>query len=152
MNKKFFFVNCIKDIIYLTNKLFFLIKKPVYFYFCGSSIDKSFLCRLLIKNLGFSGLVNNPNYMLVNKYKCKNYLVYHFDLFNILSSNELFNIDIYSYFNRDNICLVEWADKFLNLLPCSDLCFYFNFLSNYKRIIYIKSFSVIGKNILDLIF
>ncbi len=152
MNKKFFFIKSIKDIIFLANRFCVLIKQPVYFYFCGDiGTGKSLFCRLLIKNLGFTGLVNSPTYTLVNEYKCKKYLVYHFDLYRILSSEELFNIDIYNYFDRNNICLVEWANKFLNLLPCCDLCFNFYFFNKYKRILCIKSFSHLGKNILNLV-
>ncbi len=151
--KKFFFIKDIKDIILLTNKLCVLISKPVYFYICGEiGVGKSLFCRLLIKNLGYYGLVNSPSYNLINEYKCKNYLVYHFDLYRILSSKELFDIDIYSYFDRTNICLVEWADKFLNLLPCFDLCFYFYFVNKYHRVLCIKSLSSLGKSILNKIF
>ncbi len=153
MRKKIFFIKSVKDIISLADKFCFLIKKPVYLYFCGDiGVGKSLFCRLLIKNLGYIGLVNSPTYTLVNEYKCKKYLVYHFDLYRILSSEDLFNIDIYNYFDRNSICLVEWADKFLNLLPCSDLCFYFYFFSEHQRILHIRSFSNLGKKILSLIF
>lgn len=108
MDKKIFFISSVKDIIFLVNRFFHLINKPVYFYFCGDvGVGKSLFCRLLIKNLGFSGLINSPSYMLVNEYKCEKYLVYHLDLYRILSSEELFNINIYEYFNKSNICLVE---------------------------------------------
>ncbi len=152
MNRKIFLIRNINDIVSLANRFYPLIKKPVFLYFCGEiGVGKSFFCRLLIKNFGFNGFINSPSYTLINEYKCKNYLVYHFDLYRILSSNELFDIGIYDYFDRNNICLVEWADKFLNLLPSSDLCFYFYYLNKNKRIIFIKSFSNLGKNILNMI-
>ncbi len=152
MSKKIFFVRSINDTLLLVKRFSFLIKKPIYIYFSGDiGVGKSFFCRSLINNLGFYGLINSPSYTLINEYKCKNFLIYHFDLYRLLSYNDLLNIDIYEYFNKENICLVEWADKFLDLLPSCDLYFNFVFLGFKKRILLVKSFSSFGKYILNMI-
>ncbi len=144
----------IKDLNNLSFKFSLLIKNPIYLYFQGCiGVGKSFFCINLIYNLlkNKNILINSPSFNIINEYKYKNFFIYHFDLYNIKNKYDFYNLEIYDYLNNKNICLVEWSDKYIDLLPICDLYFYFYIINNNKRIVYIKSFTDLGNNILNLI-
>ncbi len=152
MKKKIILKN-INFTIYLSKKISLLIDKYVYFYFFGSlGTGKTFFCKNLIKNLGFNGIVNSPSFSLINEYKFNKKNICHFDFYRINNIRDLIDIDVYSYFNNKNICLVEWPNKILNFLPKADLYFNFFFLNYKKRILYIYSNTNKGYNILKNIY
>ncbi len=145
-------LNSINHTFFISKKLSLLTNKYIYLYFFGElGIGKTFFCKSFIKNLGYKGIVNSPSFSLINEYKVKNNFVYHFDFYRIKNVRDLIDIDIYSYFNKKNICLVEWPNKVLNLLPKGDLYFNF-FLRNNKRILYISSNTNKGLNILKYLY
>jgi tRNA threonylcarbamoyladenosine biosynthesis protein TsaE len=43
--------------------------------------------------------------------------LYHFDLYRIKSVDELYGIGIDEYLYDEGICLLEWADRFEDILP-----------------------------------
>ncbi len=144
----------INDINNLSFKFSLLIKNSIYLYFQGCiGVGKSYFCNNLIYNLLKSKniLINSPSFNIINEYKYKNIFIYHIDLYNIKNEYDFYNIEIYNYLNNKNICLIEWSDKYINLLPICDLCFYFYFINYKKRFIYIKSFTNLGNKILNLI-
>ncbi len=153
-------INNIYDLKKLALYISLLIDEPIYFYFKGCiGVGKSVFCKEIIFNiLNYNNINNNINYIfnsssfnIISEYKYKIYNLYHFDFYNIKNKLELFDLEIDNYFNRENICLVEWPDNFIKILPISDLFFYFYFINNKKRFIYIKSFSKLGNKILNLL-
>ncbi len=143
----------INDIDNLSLKFSFFIRPQIYLYFQGCiGVGKSFFCRRLIFNLlkNKNILINSPSYNIINEYKYNKCFIYHMDFYNIKNKYDFYNIEIYKYFDN-NICLIEWSDKFINLLPICDLYFNFYFINLYKRFIYIKSFTDLGNKILNLI-
>ncbi len=151
--KKKIILNNINHTFFISKKLSLLINKCIYLYFFGElGTGKTFFCKSFIKNLGYNGIINSPSFSLINEYRIKNNYIYHFDFYRIKNIRDLLDIDIYSYFNKHNICLVEWPNKILNLLPKADLYFNFFFLTYYKRILYISSNTNRGSNILKYLF
>ncbi len=135
----------------IANLISYLVFKPIYIYIYGPvGIGKSYFCKKLINSFGYKGFVNSPSYSLVNKYKCRLYFLYHFDFYRINCCNQLFNyFDIEDYFDRTNICLVEWPKCEDIFLPLPDLKIFFIYDKNFNRSINIEYFSGIGKNILQ---
>jgi tRNA threonylcarbamoyladenosine biosynthesis protein TsaE len=58
----------------------------------------------------------------VNEYLSSNQTaIYHFDFYRINSIDEAFDIGAEEYFYSGNLCLIEWADKVIELLPANYL-------------------------------
>lgn len=69
--------------------------------------------------LGIKDAVHSPTFLIVHEYKNDrlNGILYHMDFYRIKHFQELENIGIYDYLYSDGIVMVEWADKFINIMP-----------------------------------
>ncbi len=70
------------------------------------------------KGLGFEGYVSSPTFALINEYEA-DIPIYHFDVYRIDESDEMFEIGLDEYLFGDGVCLIEWAEKIKDLLPCN---------------------------------
>ena len=79
---------------------------------------KTTLIRYICEELQVLENVSSPTFSIINEYSRKNgKLVYHFDFYRIEKEQEAVDIGCEEYFYSGNICLVEWPEKILNLLP-----------------------------------
>lgn len=79
---------------------------------------KTTLIKYICQALGALDLVNSPTYSLVNEYKTlNNQIIYHFDFYRINSLEEAIDMGAEEYFYSGNLCLIEWPDKIMDLLP-----------------------------------
>jgi tRNA threonylcarbamoyladenosine biosynthesis protein TsaE len=79
---------------------------------------KTTLIKHICQALGVLDLVNSPTYSLVNEYKTlNNQIIYHFDFYRINNLDEAFDMGAEEYFYSGNICLIEWPNKIMDLLP-----------------------------------
>lgn len=77
---------------------------------------KTTLVRGFLRGLGFEGKVKSPTYTLVESYDTVPQ-VNHFDLYRLLSIEQLEEIGFSEYLNSEAICLIEWPDLARPLLP-----------------------------------
>ncbi len=82
---------------------------------------KTTLVRGLLKGLGFAGRVKSPTYALVESYVISKLHLYHFDFYRFTDPEEWEAAGFRDLFNEANICLVEWPEKAMALLPQQDL-------------------------------
>jgi tRNA threonylcarbamoyladenosine biosynthesis protein TsaE len=59
----------------------------------------------------------SPTFALVQEYRAAQFPVYHFDFYRIERAAELLAIGWDEYTDGHAVCLVEWADRFPELLP-----------------------------------
>lgn len=79
---------------------------------------KTTFIRYICRQLEVVENVSSPTFSIINEYSRKNgELVYHFDFYRIEKVQEAVDIGCEEYFYSGNICLVEWPEKILNLLP-----------------------------------
>lgn len=78
---------------------------------------KTHFSKGVVSGLGAKGEVTSPTFSLVNEYPGGRLPVFHFDFYRIDSPDELIRIGWDEYLDEDGIILVEWADKFPELLP-----------------------------------
>lgn len=79
---------------------------------------KTTFIRYICQQLEVVENVSSPTFSIINEYSCKNgELVYHFDFYRIDKEQEAVDIGCEEYFYSGNICLVEWPEKILNLVP-----------------------------------
>lgn len=78
---------------------------------------KTAFVRGLAKGLGLDPAgVNSPSYTIVNEYRGEKPL-YHFDLYRINETTELFEIGWEEYLSRPGLVVAEWGEKAGDLLP-----------------------------------
>lgn len=66
--------------------------------------------------LGIDEPVTSPTFTIVNEYDGRLPL-YHFDVYRIGSSDEMYEIGFDEYINGDGICIIEWAELIEDILP-----------------------------------
>ena len=65
----------------------------------------------LAKGLDISEIVQSPTFTIVNEYKSGKIPLYHFDVYRIMSVDEMYDIGFDEYLFGGGICAVEWADN-----------------------------------------
>lgn len=79
-------------------------------------MGKTSFTRGLAKGLGCHGRITSPTFTIVNEYDGKLPL-FHFDMYRLNSSDELFDIGWEDYLSRGGICAVEWSERIADALP-----------------------------------
>ena len=70
-----------------------------------------------VAEIGAPGEVTSPTFTLIHEYTGGRVPVYHFDFFRIEDRQSAERLGLDEYFFGDGICVVEWADKFPELMP-----------------------------------
>lgn len=79
-------------------------------------MGKTAFTRGLARGLGFSGRVTSPTFTVVNEYDGRVPL-FHFDMYRLADSEELFDIGWDDYLARDGVILLEWSERVEDALP-----------------------------------
>jgi tRNA threonylcarbamoyladenosine biosynthesis protein TsaE len=82
---------------------------------------KTTFVRGVLQGLGYLGRVKSPTYTIVEPYSVLNKNFYHFDLYRFNDEEEWEEAGFREYFNEDSICMIEWPEKALSLLPQADM-------------------------------
>ena len=72
---------------------------------------KTAFTRGLAKGLGCTDMVTSPTYTIVNEYVSGPLPLFHFDMYLLHSSDDLFDIGWEDYLDRNGICAVEWSEN-----------------------------------------
>ena len=72
---------------------------------------KTAFTRGLARGLGCKELVTSPTYTIVNEYLGGRLPLFHFDMYRLGSSDDLWDIGWEDYLDRGGICAVEWSEN-----------------------------------------
>ena len=81
---------------------------------------KTTFVRGILMGLGYNGKVKSPTYTIVESYDLSQFNVYHFDLYRFVDPYEWDAAGFNEYFNLESICIIEWPEKAIKLLPDPD--------------------------------
>ncbi len=65
----------------------------------------------MARGLGIEEWVTSPTFTIVNEYEGGRLPLFHFDMYRLGSSDELFHIGWEDYLSRGGICAVEWSEN-----------------------------------------
>ena len=72
--------------------------------------------RGVARGLGIASRVSSPTFTIVNEYPGPVPL-FHFDMYRLGSSDELFEIGWEDYLTRGGVCCVEWTENVADAMP-----------------------------------
>jgi len=101
---------------------------------------KTTFVQQVLKSMGVEELDGSPTYSLINQYESLFYgTVYHLDLYRLNSLEEIFDIGIEELLYQKCICLIEWPEKMIELLPDNTIWVYLRVEEDLSRTITIKN-------------
>ena len=77
---------------------------------------KTAFTRGLALGLGSTELVTSPTYTIVNEYLGGRMPLFHFDMYRLASSDDLWDIGWEDYLDRNGVCAVEWSENVADAL------------------------------------
>ena len=72
---------------------------------------KTAFTRGLARGLGAKDMVTSPTYTIVNEYLSGRMPLFHFDMYRLASSDDLWDIGWEDYLERGGVCAVEWSEN-----------------------------------------
>ena len=72
---------------------------------------KTAFTRGLARGLGCREIVTSPTYTIVNEYVSGRIPLFHFDMYRLRSSDDLWDIGWEDYLDRGGVCAVEWSEN-----------------------------------------
>ena len=72
---------------------------------------KTAFTRGLARGLGAADMVTSPTYTIVNEYLSGTMPLFHFDMYRLTSSDDLWDIGWDDYLERGGVCAVEWSEN-----------------------------------------
>jgi len=83
----------------------------------GLGAGKTAFSQGFAAGLGIEEPVSSPTFTLVNEYHQGRLPLYHFDVYRLEEADELEAIGFDEYVYGQGVTLIEWADRFPELLP-----------------------------------
>ena len=88
-----------------------LLPGDVIAFYGDLGAGKTAFTRGIADGLGISERVTSPTYTIVNEYLSGRLPLFHFDLYRLSSSDDLFDIGWEDYLERGGVCAVEWSER-----------------------------------------
>ena len=86
-------------------------------YYGDLGAGKTAFTRGLAAGLGVTEQVTSPTYTIVNEYLGGRLPLFHFDMYRLSSSDDLWDIGWEDYLERGGVCAVEWSENVADALP-----------------------------------
>ena len=96
---------------------------------------KTLFTQALVAGLKSDATVTSPTFTIVHEYQNGRLPVYHFDFFRLENQESAVRLGLEDYFFSDGVSVIEWADRFPELIPDQALWISFEIKSEGQRII-----------------
>jgi len=78
---------------------------------------KTLFTQALVAGLESDAAVTSPTFTIVHEYQGGRFPVYHFDFFRLEDRESAERLGLEDYFFSDGVSVIEWADRFQELIP-----------------------------------
>ena len=107
-----FYTNTPAETESLGEKLAQVLTPGTVIAYCGDlGAGKTAFTRGLARGLGCKDGVTSPTYTIVNEYLSGRMPLFHFDMYRLHSSDDLWDIGWEDYLERGGVCAVEWSEN-----------------------------------------
>jgi tRNA threonylcarbamoyladenosine biosynthesis protein TsaE len=96
---------------------------------------KTIFTKGLVTGLGSSAKATSPTFTIVHEYQGGRLPIYHFDFFRLENRESADRLGLDDYFFSDGVCVIEWADRFPDLVAGHARWIFFEIRSERQRII-----------------
>ncbi|NNE91056.1 MAG: tRNA (adenosine(37)-N6)-threonylcarbamoyltransferase complex ATPase subunit type 1 TsaE [Verrucomicrobiales bacterium] len=96
---------------------------------------KTHFTQGIVAALGSETAVTSPTFTLVNEYHDGRLPVFHFDFYRMDSPDEVVKIGWDEFLDEPGVVIVEWADKFPELLPDHTTWWKFSMAEDESRVL-----------------
>ena len=113
----------------------------------GLGAGKTCLTQGIAWGLDIEGYATSPSFVVVNQYQGRLPL-YHIDLYRLDRLEEVIELGLDDYLYGRGVCVVEWAEKALDMLPEEHLLVEMSYLSDTSRNLILKP---VGERYIELL-
>lgn len=78
---------------------------------------KTHLVKGMVEGIGCSNPVTSPTFTLLHEYEGGRLPIYHFDFYRLENASAALQLGLDDYLEGDGLCVIEWADRFPEVLP-----------------------------------
>jgi tRNA threonylcarbamoyladenosine biosynthesis protein TsaE len=78
---------------------------------------KTLFTQGLVAGLESDAAVTSPTFTIVHEYQGGRLPIYHFDFFRLENQESALQLGLDDYFFGDGVSVIEWADRFPELIP-----------------------------------
>ncbi|HEY2681791.1 MAG TPA: tRNA (adenosine(37)-N6)-threonylcarbamoyltransferase complex ATPase subunit type 1 TsaE [Candidatus Udaeobacter sp.] len=96
---------------------------------------KTLFTQALVAGLKSDAAVTSPTFTIVHEYQGGRLAIYHFDFFRLENRESAVRLGLEDYFFGDGVSVIEWADRFPDLIPEQARWISFEIKSEHQRII-----------------
>ena len=93
---------------------------------------KTCLTQGIAWGIGVKEYAFSPSFVIVREYYGR-LTLYHIDFYRLNSIGEIVDLRLDEYFGGSGVCVVEWADKGITVLPQENLLIRFSYISDTER-------------------
>ena len=89
---------------------------------------KTALTKYIAQALGIKDSIVSPTFTIVREYTDGRLPLYHFDVYRLADSEEMFNIGAEEcIYEKGGVCVIEWADIVEDILPADTKYIYIEY-------------------------
>ncbi len=92
-------------------------KKDIFCLTGDLGVGKTIFSKGFAKGLLIDEDVTSPTFTIVNEYQNGRLPFYHFDVYRLKNSDEIFELGFDEYLFGDGVCLIEWAEIVEEAIP-----------------------------------
>ncbi len=100
-------------------------------------IGKTCLTQGIAWGLGIEEHAVSPSFVVVRELHGR-LALYHMDLYRLNHLEEIMELGLDEYFYGNGVCVIEWAERGLSILPSEHLLIQIDYLSDTERILQLR--------------